>query len=371
MYSTRGWGIAALCVSLASSAPAQTVAEYTKRVDSLAAVWRAAVGVQARADSVRVHALPSDTIRVGNLVVLSDQPHRDLAKETAEIVSPRLDRAYGAWATRMRAHVLVVRAPTLRLQADSGNVESGVVGPDGRVWMNATLSPTTDALAASWTRKAEEYLTRDLDPSLRDWLGIPFPIPSEPTTSRALSAGRTDLVLSPSQVAHECALGRPTACLQALNLVPVADPAFTLFDKRQRMAMIEWYSFVLQRRDPGKYQRCMSAGREATCDSLVRAIPLDAVPKPVPPSVRLDFVRYALVLGGDGAFDRLATPSGTVADRIAAAAKTPIDTLVSRWQANLMSSRSASTAIDATTAISSILWACLCGALALRSSRWR
>jgi hypothetical protein len=351
------------------TASAQTVAEYTKRVDSLAVAWRSAVANQIRDDSIRSRSLPTDTIRLGNFVILSDTAHAGLARATAAIVSPELDRTFGSWAARMRSHVLVVRRPAgKRLERDTSVVESGIVGPGGVVFMTSSYA-TTDALAAAWRRKAEEYLTRDLDPVMRDWLGTSMS--SEPVSARGLSRGRVDLVLAQSQAAHDCASGRLESCSKVLGLVPMDDPAFELFNNRERRQMIEWYSFVLHRRDPLRYANCVSAGNEATCDSLVRLLPADVVGRSVPPAVRLNFLRYALLRGGDGAFDRLARSDGAIADRIAAAAHAPIDSVVSQWQANLISSPSSSTAIDVPTALSSLFWACACGALALRSSRWR
>lgn len=373
MCSARARRAAALglvSVIAARVSPAQTVTDYTKRVDSLTTVWRAAVATQLRADSDRVRHLPADTIHAGNLVILTDSANVELVKATAAIVSPELDAAFGSWASRMRAHVLVVRPPTLRRMGnDTGTVESGVAGPGGRALMRLSTFASTEGLSAAWRRQAEEFLFLDFDQPFREWLRSP--ISSEPATARSLSKGRVDLVLSPSRVAHECALGTLTSCSRALGLVPVDDPAFTLFDEQQRLDMVKWYSFVLQRRDPSKYTRCVSAGNRAACDSLVRSIPLAAVPKPTSDAVRLNFTRYALMLGGDHAFERLAATRGTIGERISAAAGLPLDSVVARWQSNLTSSPSSSTAIDSLTAISSVFWVCLCGALALRSSRWR
>ncbi len=364
--------IAFVCSQAHSQAArAQTTADYAKRVDSATTAWRAAVAAQARTDSERIRRLPSDTIRVGNLVILSDAESGELAKATAAIVSPALDRAYGTWAGRMRSHVLLLRRPAEGATAVDGEplVESGVAGPGGRLLMPSTTIASTQALSGSWRRKAEEFLYGDLDPEVRDWLSIT--LTSEPATPRMLAEGRVDLVLSRSRVAHDCALGNREACSQALGLVAVDDAPFTLFDASQRRGLIDRYSSILQRRDPALYSRCVQGGSEATCDSLVRSIPADAVPRATPAPVRANFVRFALLLGGDGAFDRLATTKGPTSDRIAAAARLPIDSVVGRWQTDVMSSQSSSTAIDATTALSSLFWACLCGGLALRSSRWR
>jgi len=357
--------------SIASrSVRAQSTTEYAKRLDSLTATWRAAVIAETRADSERVNGLPVDTVRVGNLVVLSDTEYVELAKNTAALVSPALDRAFGSWASRMRTHVLLLRRRSGASMAEGHPpVESGVVGPGGRVLLSSTSIATADALKSMWLRIAEEFLSGDLDPEIRNWLMVT--LTSEPATARTLAQGRVDLVLARSRAAHSCALGDHEACMQALGLVRVDDVPFALFDETQRRGMIEWNAFVLQRRDPAAYTRCVQGGNQATCDSLIRSIPANAVPQAVPAAVRQNLIRYALLVGGDGALDRLANTKGPIADRIAAAARMPIDSVVSRWHSNIMSSQNSSTAIDATTALSSLFWACLCGALALRSSRWR
>jgi hypothetical protein len=372
MCERRSWRAGAACLVAtfaAQTALAQSTVEYAKRVDSLTAVWRVAVAAQVRADSERVRRLPLDTIREGNLIVLSDSAYATLAKATAAIVSSELERSYGSWAARMRTHILVVRRPARRwVVDDSSTVESGVASADGRVLMPSSTFASTEALSAAWRRQAEVALSSDLTPALREWLGVATR--SDPVTARTLAAGRVDLVLSRSRAAHDCALGTIASCSRALDLVAVNEPAFTLFDERERRDLIQWYSFVLRLREPSKYARC-TAGQQAACDSLIRSMPADVIPRPVSPAVRLNFVRYALLIGGEGAFDRLANTEGTVADRVAAAARMPIDSAVTRWQANLMSSASSSTTMDAATAVSSLFWACLCGALALRSSRWR
>lgn len=365
--------VIAACViaSIASQGVrAQSTTEYAKRLDSATAIWHAAAAAEAHADSERVSGLPSDTVRVGNLVILSDSEYVELAKTTAALVSPALDRAYGSWARRMQTHLLLLRRREGAAMAEGHPpVQSGVAGPGGRVLMSSTSIATAEALKTIWLRTADEFLSGDLDPEIRNWLMIT--LTSEPATPRTLAQGRVDLVLARSRSAHACALGDHEACMQALGLVPVDDIPFTLFDAAQRRGMIEWNAFVLQRRDPAAYTRCVQGGNQATCDSLVRSIPANAVPQPVPAAVRQNLIRYALLVGGEGALDRLANTKGPIGDRIAAAARMPIDSVVSGWHSNIMRSQNSSTAIDATTALSSLFWACLCGALALRSSRWR
>src|SRR5262245_55098487 len=81
---------------------AQTVAEYTRRSDSLVKLWHAATNewvVKSSAD----RALSSrDTLRVGNFVIVSDSANEARAREAAGRVSPELDRWYGTSASRLR-----------------------------------------------------------------------------------------------------------------------------------------------------------------------------------------------------------------------------------------------------------------------------
>ena len=95
-----------------------------------------------------------------------------------------------------------------------------------------------------------------------------------------------------------------------------------------------------RRSDPGQYTHCTNGHFQATCDSIVRSIPLDAIPSPVPATVRRSLVRYALMTGGPGAFDRLASAEGTISDRLAAVSRIPTDSLVRRWQQALVDSQS-------------------------------
>jgi hypothetical protein len=99
-------------------------------------------------------------------------------------------------------------------------------------------------------------------------------------------------------------------------------------------------------------------------------IPVDVIPLPTSPMLRESLVRFALAVGGPGAFERFAAADSLTA-RLEGAARMPVDSLVARWRAKLVAARSTSTAIDMTTALSSLFWVGVCACLALRSSRWR
>ncbi|HEY9228697.1 MAG TPA: hypothetical protein VIP11_18725 [Gemmatimonadaceae bacterium] len=362
--------VSALIVSAALSSPsaAQTVAEYTRRVDSLGAAWRAAAlkPPPLASEGPRVGTL-ADTVREGHFVVLVDSNLADLARRAAAIVNPKLDRAYGVAAAGLRMHTFVLRRKIG--STDSTQLVSGIQGRNGELRFASGEVRESRALAGSWQAKAEELITQDLEPSVREWVGAP--VPSEPATERIIANGRVHLVLAGARSASDCANGRLDRCAQALGLVATSDPIKTLYDETEQRGMIERYAHVLRKMDEPKYGRCINENRQATCDSLLRAIPVGAITTSVPAVVRQNFLHYALFIGGDGAFDRLSAAKGTVSDRIAAAARVPTDSVIHGWYETLMHSPSSSTAINMTTVVSSIFWALLCGALSLRSSRWR
>jgi hypothetical protein len=335
----------------------------------LTRIWKAAANT-ARSESIRDGILPSDTLRVGNFVIITDSAHSELARGAAARVSPSLDSAYGAFAARLRTHTFVLRArPPQRGETATTAVESGVLDEQGAIRLSSRDFATVDGLARSWNGKAAEFISQDLPPEIRRWLD--YSIPVERLQRKDLERDRIELVLAGSQAAHDCATGSTPRCLQALGLTPVSDPAFALFNEDQRRDMIERNATRFRRSDPGQYTHCTIGHLQAMCDSIVRSIPLDAIPSPVPPTVRRSLVRYALITGGPGAFDRLASAEGTISERLAIVSKMPTDSLVQRWQQALVDSRATSTAIDFETATSAVLWAAACCALALRSSRWR
>src|SRR5438094_7576188 len=90
-----------LVAVLAAPANAQNTAEYRARVGVLAQAWRQAAVNRTRADSARRRTLPTDTVRGGPLLVITDADHLRLARQTVAIAGPVLERAFGAGAGRL------------------------------------------------------------------------------------------------------------------------------------------------------------------------------------------------------------------------------------------------------------------------------
>jgi hypothetical protein len=347
------------------AAAAQTTLEYAHRVDSLARVWQLAAANQTK-DSARANTLPENTVRAGPITVRADSAWVSLARTVASQLAPLTTHAYGKLADRLTKYEFVLRAKS---GAEEGaSVLSGIVDSTGRERLRGSDYATAHDLLVSWERKTELVLSEEMDPAVREWIKTIIPV--DPPTRATWSEARIGLILSHTPVSTDCVHGRIDRCAQVLGLVAIDDPAFSLFDVRTRREVIEHWSSILRRADAKQYDRCTATNIEAACDSLARSIPPDAVPAAAPPVVRQSFARFALMIGGDGAADRfMAEP--TPRARIEAATRLPADSVIARWRDTILDARSSSTAIDLETGISALVWAAVCGALAMRSSRWR
>jgi hypothetical protein len=275
--------------------------------------------------------------------------------------------AYGGFSSRLARYQFVVRG-------SGGNekekvVATGVVDSTGQLRLRGSVYADGASMEHAWSQKVEELITNELNPSIRAWMGAVMPM--DPPTKATWANARIDLFLSQADAARRCVDGDHFRCLQILELEPVDDPAFVYLTAPQRRLLVIQRGGLIRRADPGQFDRCASGGELTACDALVRMIPSDAVPRPVPPSVRQSFARFALAAGGAGAFDRFASAGPAIRNRIEAASKMSADSVVDQWRAALVDARTTSTALDGRTALSSVFWIGLCACLALRSSRWR
>lgn len=356
------------CIALlARGLAAQSTVEYRTKVDSLAKLWRPMVTTAAvRAARNASTPLPKDSARFGNVIVRADSGYEKIARAAGKRLAPRVQATYGKFGAAVAREQFVVKAFTGRPSATA--VSTGIVDSLGAITMRSNVFADADALESSWSQKVEEIIVDALDPSVRAWAGTTIPI--DPPTSATWNSARVELLFSNAIVARECADGSVERCLTALELTKLENPAFTFLTPQQRRGLILANSRIIKRADPTRFDQCANANAYVACDSLIAMIPSDAVTRPVAPGVRQSLVRYALMAGGEGSFDRFAV-SADIRQRLEAASKMPAESLIVHWHAKVFDVRSASTAIDVTTAMSSLFWIGLCAALALRSSRWR
>lgn len=361
----RGALIVLALVCPARLLPAQSVAEYRREVDSLGREWHAAVAAKVESDSAQLKMLPNDTVRVGNLIALTERAHEMLARDVLAHLSPEVDSAYGNSARYLAERPFVLRSSA----GDPHVVATGIADSTGIVRLMSLDFNEATPLTNSWRHKIDEIMTGTVGTDFSKWLRAP--IPTETPSADTWTDARIQLVLANSLVAQRCVRGSVDACLKAFSLVAVDDPAFTFYDETQQRDILQHNGYLLRRSDPDAYDRCMEKRDQTACASLLRTIPPDAIPLPVPSSLRQSLVQYALMVGGSGAFDRLATATVSPAERLQSAAKMPLDSLVRGWRTTIMQTRSNGNALDFGTAIASIAWAGLFAGLSLRSSRWR
>jgi hypothetical protein len=113
-------------------------------------------------------------------------------------------------------------------------------------------------------------------------------------------------------------------------------------------------------------------GSDAACLQLLSTVPASAFPKPLGYNARATLVDLALRLGGRGAYHVLATSEDMpIGDRLAAAAGVPIDSLISRWRAEIIASRPEPVALPPWGLWIAVGWVVAFAGCGLRSSRWR
>ncbi|HVX40475.1 MAG TPA: hypothetical protein VHB25_12965 [Gemmatimonadaceae bacterium] len=359
--------LAGIALGLCASArgAAQSVDVYRHQLDSIGREWRVALAAKAESDSAAVRTIPGDTIRVGALLALSDSTHRSLARGTLARLAPQVDSAYGASVRALARHPFVIHTS----ERDTSLVITGMADSAGVVQLMSSDYPNEQALANSWRNKLDALMSGLAPPDFQKWLLATIPT-GEPTEANWTN-DRIQLVLADSRVAHDCAAGDVRACLEAFQLVPIANPAFELYDAAQQREIIDRHGYLLRQSDPAAYDDCMMRSVRAACVKILSGMPAEAIPQPIPASLRQSLVQYALWVGGSGAFDRLVNTPGAPREQLEAAAKMPAESLVAQWRTASVATRSGSRAIDLGTALASIAWAALFAGLSLRSSRWR
>jgi hypothetical protein len=176
-----------------------------------------------------------------------------------------------------------------------------------------------------------------------------------------------------SAVVRRCRARETAACLDALGVDSSAG------SRLDRWYTADDYRALVRTAAPARddsaavaaWIRCRRTGEEASCMIAARALTNARVPLPLSPSVRFGFLREVLDAGGKGAFDRLVSSTGTVRDRLTAAAGEPLDRTVIRWLDRLERSRPRRMPIPATLLVASLGWSGLILGLALvRRTSW-
>lgn len=338
----------------------QRTAELQTRADSLLREWRQANVFAAVQDSLRqaVRGTGRDTTRVGALTILANPSPLPLAQAAAH-AWPVIAGFYGSTAQ------VLARRPVLILAVD----------PD-------TASPTPnpgEGLRIPWNTNRNE-LSRilvtaadlsDLDRRLHDWLGggiTPF---LEAPGRRA--ATYLQLVTAPSRAVRSCYEGNLTACRDALSLSDAPDLLTRWYGPDERRFLATTQFFLTFHRGPRAPELAScAAGSDAACLDLLESLPPGSVRPPLDHDARHTVLETAIVLGGPETFSRLlATASGLMGPRLAAAAGVTEDSLLARWRADILAAPPKPVALPPWGGLIALAWTGVFLACALGSSRWR
>jgi hypothetical protein len=365
---------------------AQSAADARAELDSLLPELRAARETVARAERARAQRVGATLIERGHLRITADSMIATEIAMAAAGASASLDRVFGAEAQRAWTYPLIATVQSVMVSGEPTRVirvrrvdSDAQLLPDGRrIGTDERVVTMLDsAQGAADLRRALETIAATplhatLDDDLRFWFRSALPATAE--SPEELETIYLELATASTNVSRRCLAGELRGCRQVLGLTPVDDPIMQGYTATQRRTAV--MGSAQQLRTPGKaaeFDRCVVDADDAACLSRLRELPLDGLTRTYSTTgARRSFSRWILARGGVGAYARLRASAALPLDeRLAVAGGAPTDSLVASWQAHVIAARPTLPGIPPVTAITTLLWIGACGALSLRSSRWR
>jgi hypothetical protein len=358
----RGRRAALIALAALAAAPvrAQTLAEAEARLARLRTEWTEAAAAQRRTDSLRKARVATDTIRRGPVVVLAPAQLGTVIRPAVAAAATALEQRFGASVAALAGLEFIVLArgvPNITPQA-----------PNPRVVPVHVFADTAAARRSLETAFAVR-LSSAQDEGLRRWLRANLEV--RPDTAAWFAAAYLDLATTPWTAARGCFAGDLAACRRALGLETngaILDQWYAAED--QRRLVQRHLAFHLRRPQAAAARRCVDEGQDDACRATLEAS-LDWIDPPLAHASRVALVELALAWGGAGAYDRLQASRRPLPDRLADAARAPLDSLVASWHQRVMTAAPRSVTLDAAGAWAAFSWIVIVGFLGLRSTRWR
>jgi len=311
-----------------------------------------------------------DTIRVGTLTVLAEQPHVDLVREATIAAWDLLKNELKSDTGILSRQAVYFPNSGKRMLSAQQDVVVGLSLDE-----NADAGQISDAIV--WA--ADKILLSALSERVTRWL--PSPPLYELTNARRDRLSKVHfewtyvaLVTSSYSMDRGCFAGSMEACKHALWINDVDKPVTELYDAQERRRLVEG----LDRSRANVFEMavlshgCTAQGRDSDCIEYLEAIPRDMLPLPYTPGVRRSLMQAAIEAGGDGSYGRLVGANKeTVAGMLESVSGLTVDTLVAEWYAATMEARPTPTAITPALGLSCAIWVFLFVLTATRSSRWR
>ena len=387
MRSGRAFVITA-CLALPLPALAQSVIDARRELDSLMPELTAARAAFDSARRTRTRAPAMIAIERGYLRLRVESSIASMMSGAAVQASASIGRLFGDRASLASASVIVATVDSVitrdrrratirirRLDPDTTSITGAGLRRAGnaeRVIAIGAPDETEAAVTIALEAVASVPLHALLDDGLRLWFRTALPATIE--SREELENVYIDLTTASTELSRRCLAGDVRQCSQVLGLEPIGDPiveAYTAVDRRRLVQ-----SDVERLRSPAKaaeFDRCVTGLDDGACIARLRErSPESLVSTYSTTATRRSFARWALEVGGDGAYARLQSSAGRpLSERFGVAARMPADSVIASWHAHVMSGRPARPAIPPLGALATVLWIGACGALALRSSRWR
>ena len=380
--------VALALLALASPAVAQSAIEARRELDSLIPELRAATAVIENAERASRRNAGAMSMERGQLRLSADASIASQVALAAAAASASLEKVFGDRARLASAYVIGARLQPARVNGEDGHVvRIRRIDPDSMSTQAAAIrragnaervvavgdpEKTAAGLVAALEAVAAVPLHASLDDDLRLWFRTSLSATAE--TPDELENLYIDLTTLSTELSRRCLGGDVRGCRQILGLAPIADPLLEAYTPTDRRRLVEGNAERL--RLPAKaaeFDRCVLGADDMACIARLRDLPPESLSSAYSTTAaRRSFARWAIELGGPGAYARLSTVAGAPLDeRFASAARLPGDSLVASWQAHVMSARPSQSTLPPITAFMTMLWIGACGALALRSSRWR
>ncbi len=353
-------GLLVLGLAAWTRAPAQTTAEQVRRYLRLtqeATRFRDTLAAELKRGMFG--GLAIDTIRVGSLTVITNHSRAPATRLAADSAWTILRRSFGEHANAVSATPVFVRY----LEESQGDIAAQLI--------NAYLIPISihadpGEVAGVIAASLAPSVYRTGDELLRRWTGSQLLPAIRPTMLVTLY---DELATAPWSTAQACFLGQLQACRAALG-ISGADPAldwFNAIDRRHYLRSHLGSSVAMRTR----VEDCQG-GEDAACVQLLRSFTADQFVPPFDVTARQLLLTIAVESGGPQAFDRLLSANQKPLDaRLELAAGLPVDTLVARWRARILSAHPKTVAADMRSAWAAVVWGVAFTMAALRSTRWR
>jgi hypothetical protein len=365
----------------------QSVDDARRQLDSLLPELRDAKAAFEAIRPTKAIAVGGVSVNRGHLHLRVDSSIVALAERAAVQATASLDRTFGEHAPLAAMYTFTVmldsvgparaRKATLRIlrtQTEELSPRGAArrAGDSERVVTMESEEETVALLAGALDAVAAAPLHASLDDKLRLWFR--FPLPAMPESREQLENLYVDLTTASTELSRRCLAGDLRRCRQVLGLDAVDDPivdAYTAVDRRRFVAAAPERLRVAAR--AAEYDRCVVDGDDAACIARLRDLPSESLTSAYSTTaLRRSFARWVIQLGDAGAYGRLRTAvDSPLPDRFGVAAGMPLDSAVASWRAHVIAGRPMQPAIPPLNAVATILWVGACGALALRSSRWR